>query len=377
MNQVFLRTDKGEYQPGETICGAVYLNIHTPTEAHGVQLSFSGRESVCCVQDTDGHNINLQASYDYVNYCNADLFTQKEPFSLGRYRFPFRLQIPYVTPGTFRASGSDPANTWSGSVMYRLHASILGAEAMLVEQEVVIRAVSTEALRENHMTRAHSLEVSSGSFFSRKVHITVKLHSNYIKSGDCARLKMVLTNQLNSRNCTFSIKLVRMLTLTIPHKPRSCVDGMGDHGEEASAGHTAQPFTKHVEGGPFVVRKVTGDLSHYSSVTFARGGALDNIMIPLKSMDGKCVMPSVHGKYIQCDYSLELSLQLGENNVQTVSCPILGVLPVDNDQWSSWTTLQWMHSADVKLSKSPGPITPPEQLLESEAFGCLPGFQNV
>lgn len=375
MNQVFLRTDKGEYYPGETVCGAVYLDIRTPTEAHGIQLSFNGRESVCCVHDIEGVKVNLQGAHDYIDYCNADLFTQKEPFALGKYCFPFQLQIPYITPGSFSASGNDPENVWSGHIMYRLRANVLGADAMVVEQEVVIIAVTPDALRENHMTRAHSIQVSSGSFFGRKVHVTVKALSNYVKSGECARLKMVLTNQLSSRNCTFKIKLVRILTLTIPHKPRPCVDGTGHQGEEAS--QSSQLYTKHVEGGPFVVRQIKGDLSQHKSFSLSGGGALDNIMIPLKSMDGKSVMPSVRGKYIQCDYSLEVSLQMGENNVQTVSCPILGVLPVENAQWLSWKTQQWMHTVDVKLSKSPGPISPPRQILESEAFGRLPGFQDV
>ncbi|KAL8588927.1 hypothetical protein ACOMHN_012965 [Nucella lapillus] len=375
MNQVLLRTDKGEYYPGETVCGAVYLDIRTPTEAHGVQLSFNGRESVCCVQDIDGSKVNLQSTHDYIDYRNADLFTQKEPFALGKYCFPFRLQIPYVTPGSFSASGGGTENVWSGCVTYRLRANVGGADELTVEQEVVVIAVTPEALRENHTTEVHSFQVSSGSFFGRKVQVTVKTLANYVQSGECARLKMVLSNQLSSRTCTFRIKLVRLLTMTVPYKPRPGLDGRGEEGEEAC--QTTQLYTKHVEGGPFIVRQIVGDLSQHSSVTLARGGALDNVMIPLKSMDGKSVMPSVNGKYIQCDYSLEVSLHLGENNVQAVSCPILGVLPIENAQWMSWKAQQWMHTADVNLSTTPGPISPPEQILESEAFSRLPGFQDV
>ena len=43
------------------------------------------------------------------------------------------------------------------------------------EQDVVVTAVTPEALRDNHLTLASDIQVASSSFFGRKVHITVKL----------------------------------------------------------------------------------------------------------------------------------------------------------------------------------------------------------
>ena len=43
-----------------------------------------------------------------------------------------------------------------------------------VEQEVVVSPVTPEAMQDNGITKAQSLEVSSGGFFGKKVHITVK-----------------------------------------------------------------------------------------------------------------------------------------------------------------------------------------------------------
>ncbi|KAK7112489.1 uncharacterized protein [Littorina saxatilis] len=380
MNRVYLRSDKGEYLPQETICGAVYLDIRTPSVARGVQLSFKGTESVCCDCDIEGNRVSLQASNDYVDFCNAELFVQKGPFALGSYCFPFRLQLPYNSPGTFHASGSDPGKAWSAHVTYRLKTNILGAETMEAEQDVVVLAATPEALRDNNLTQAHELRIPSNSFFGfgRKVHLTLKPLSNFVRSGDCARLRMVVTNSLKSRSCSFSIKLVRRLTLTLPYKPRPSLDASGDPGEEIPVLQDVQQHAVQVEGGSVVIREMSGDLSEHArgSLLLASGGGLDNIMIPLKTSDGHSVMPSVCGKYIQCEYSLEVSLQM-DDKIQTISCPIMGILPEENAQWLSWKPLPWMNRAHVKLSKPAGPITPPEQLLGSEAFGRIPRFQDL
>ena len=47
-----------------------------------------------------------------------------------------------------------------------------------------------------------------------------------------------------------------------------------------------------------------------------------------------CMFKSLFYCYLcqQCDYSLEVSVRIGENSAQSVSCPIERVLPVENAQ---------------------------------------------
>lgn len=383
MNTILLRTDRGEYFPGETICGAVYLLIQTPTEAHGVQLSFNGREAVTCECDIDGNKTTLKASHDYVDYSNTDIFIQEEPFALGSYCFPFRLQLPFVIPGTFHACSNNPVKVWSACVSFTLKTSVLGTDAMTAEQDVVVNGTEQQSITENHMTKAHEISIGStiAALLGLNVHVTVKPLANFVRTGSNACLRMIVTNRPKASRFffilrSFVVQLVRTLTLRIPYRPHRNTEAGGDQPASNDSVDSDKAHCKivQVEGERTVVREMRGDLSQNSSFTFSSGGGLDNLMIPLKDANGHNVFPSVSGRYIQCDYFLEVSLQVGDRT-ETVKCPIPGILPEENVQWQSWTTMPWMQTSQVKLSRIPTPLTPPEQILDSEAFGRLPPFQ--
>ncbi|XP_025081906.1 uncharacterized protein LOC112556765 isoform X2 [Pomacea canaliculata] len=337
------------------LSSAVYLNILTPTEAHGVQLSFRGKESVCSEIHVEEQTINHQVKQDYVDYCYIDLFVQNEPFAFGSYCFPFRLQLPHQIPGTFKASSKMPSRVWSASVIYQLHANIVGAETMSVSQDVVVTAVTPENIRDNHLTEDQiETFVPPGRFFE-KMHVTVKLLQNYVKAGENLRFRMSF-----SKNCPtiteIGIKLQQILRLTVPNKSKKLDGSRMDQSSVI------------LEDTVTTIRELVGILPPPGLQV------LDNILVPLKTCDGCTVMPSVHGTFIQCNYSLEVSLHFGRQ-VKTLTCPIPGLLPEDNSEWLAWRPLPWLQNAEVKLGN--GPITPSEHLIESEAFARLPGFQDI
>lgn len=385
MNRVFLRTDKGEYYPGDYVCGAVYLEIRAPTEGHGIQLSFKGTESARCEYHEqtgvrtslhsgagDGGKGSHKATRDYVDYSNTDLYKQSVPFALGHYCLPFRLQLPQLMPGTFTASGSDGSKVWSVVVEYQLMANVAGAEDMVVQHEVVVRAVTPELLRDINVTQAQCMEFPAAikilGIFGKKILVTVKPLENVIKTGERAHLRMVITNKSPSQICTFSVKLARRLIVKIPVKTREEVRGEFDIELQKQLVTIAdEPHT--------VIREMSGSLSAHDSRSFARGGGFDNLIVPLKTMDGKDVVPTVHGEFVQCDYSLEVSMHFGDQKVRTVTCDIPRVLPADNTQWLEWKPQPWMKTAEVKLGNTP--ISPSKHLLEGEAFSKLPPFQEL
>ncbi|PVD37482.1 hypothetical protein C0Q70_00072 [Pomacea canaliculata] len=289
MNQLFIRSDKGEYLPGEFVCGAVYLDINAPTEGHGVQVSFQGEESVCCELQVNGLRTNVQAKQEYVDYCHTDLFTQNEPFACGSYCFPFRLRLPHQIPGTFKTTCIETSFAWSACVMYQLHANIAGAETMKVSQDIVVTAVTPENLRDNHLTRAHEIVfVPSRRLFGQKMHVTLKLIKNFLKTGENLRLRMIFTHGNQTAIHGFSMKLLQTLTLTVPSKSKiKEVPGVAD---------------KKVT----VIREVAGMMPS-GAYNVGNWHGVDNLMIPLKTEHGQNILPSVHGKFIKVHFDARMS----------------------------------------------------------------------
>lgn len=377
MNEIFIRSDKGEYYPGDCVCGAIYLEIKAPTEACGVQLSFKGAESVCWECHASGVRSIQQTSHDYVDYNQIDLYRQSLPFALGSYCFPFKLQLPQLIPGTFQASGGEAGQVWSAAVAYQLYGNVLGAEDMVAKQVVVVRSVSPSLLRDNHITQAQFMEFPSASrFFGRKIHVTVKPLEKLAKTGECVHLRMVITDKKPEQSCVFCIKLVQILKVTLPVKIRAGQEGQEDHVLDKTGALTTPKEELTVASHQHrVIREMSGVLSPQTSVSLASGGGFDNILIPLKMKDGKKVIPSVHGKYVQCDYGLEVHMHFGDNREQVVMCDIASVLPADNMEWTEWQPRWWMANAEVKLGNTP--ISPSEHLLGGETFSSLPRFQEL
>ncbi|BFZ03873.1 hypothetical protein BsWGS_06912 [Bradybaena similaris] len=368
-NLITLRTSKGEYLPGQTVFGAVYLHICRPTEATGITISFKGLETCIYEYDCEGQQI-LKNETAHVDFSDVTLYSQAECFEFGSYVFPFKFDLPREIPGTFHCSGNGSKTCWQLDVSYMLKAKAVGADILQTWQPVIIYQVEEQVLADAKCGLAQTATYdASGRFFGRRrIHITAKLIENLQKSGSNMRLRLIVTNPTKIRVTSFRILLLRYLRL--------CVWDKVTHKLLANMEYNNDIFHIAPEGGPHVVYSQEGDLR--SVVLDQYSLELDALQIPLREKtpgdDRERDIPaSVVGKHIKNQYQLEISVTFENQHKEMFYLMLPGVLPVENQQWQQWTAPDWAFLADTKLSHSLFSVQ--ESILRTEAFSGLPTFQ--
>lgn len=365
-NEMFLRTNKGEYTPGSILNGAVYLRISSPTEANGIKLSFKGLEKSTYEYDCNGRK-SLKNETAHANIHDVTLYSQPECFQFGSYVFPFGFELPLDAPGTFLSSGSSLKGSWAAEISYKLYAYAEGAETIQATQTVIIYQADKQSLNQSVFGCAKEATVEVPRFLlsSKIIHITTKLIDNFVETGSNLQLRMIVTNETNVKVTTFSVKLIRYFRLFLKDisTKGSLLDNMEFVGDVC---HIAP------ESGPHVVKTIAGSSD---SVMMGNAG-LDRLQIPLRekicsqSVD---IAPSVSAKHTCNRYELEVSLTFSNNHTETLTLPVPGILPKKNKKWSNWKPPEWVYNTETKLSSSPFSV--PSQVLRTQAFAGLPSYQ--
>ncbi|KAL3875889.1 hypothetical protein ACJMK2_033796 [Sinanodonta woodiana] len=369
MNEILIRTNKGEYNPGEEIYGVVYLNIINPTAGRGVRLSFLGYEHFLYEytdeeeKDKDGNR--YEARKDYMR-TSTTLFEKEDPLMLGSYMIPFRLKLLSELPGTFHASNYDAVMKvrWVATACYSVEAEVIDSKNMKTQQEINVVQFASQ----NTLPLAFSAEhtVTSFLFHRRSFKVDARLKDHWCRSGGTAKLRIIITNDTHVNVTGISIKLVRelMFMCKIGSQRRPRVD-------KCVVDEVDGRVLIHPEGEPVTLSQQSILNSHAEA--FNRG--LDNILIPLKDGNMRPVIPSVKGSHILCQYSLEVQVHLSNGTNIPLTVPLPAVLPCENPEWQRWQAPDWVSEAEVTSTE--GLLSVPSNVLYSEAFSGIPGFQRL
>uniref|UniRef100_A0A0B6ZEX9 Uncharacterized protein n=1 Tax=Arion vulgaris TaxID=1028688 RepID=A0A0B6ZEX9_9EUPU len=366
-NEIILRTSKGEYHPGQTVYGGVYLNVCRPTEANGIKISFRALET--CVYEYECHgNKKLKNETAHVDFSDVNLYSQADCFDFGSYVFPFKFDLPKEIPGTFQYLGHTSKTSWEVQVTYTLNAKAAGADILQTSQLIVIYQVQEEALKDSKWGSACSVSYETTRFFLRrqKIHITARLIENYQTSGSNMQLRLIVTNPTKLKVKSFRILLLRYLKLYVREK---MADKMLDNME-----YNSDVFHIAPENGPHIVYSREGDLGSFDIDSLE----LDQLQIPLRERllgeDTETdIPPSVVGTHVKNQYQLEITIVFENNYRKVFNLKVPGVLPEKNQQWLQWRPPDWTFKAECKLSRSLFSVQ--ESTLRTEAFSGLPTFQ--
>ncbi|XP_045211553.2 uncharacterized protein LOC123563053 isoform X1 [Mercenaria mercenaria] len=354
-NEISLRTNKSEYNSGEHIYGVVYLRINTPTRGRGVRIRFKGYEKFEYVDKTtfvNEHPVCYRDHRDYI-IINEALLESDGPLSMCITYFPFKILLPIEIPGTFHAHDETDEKKWDAKVEYLLEAEVIGASRSLAVLTVVtiLQPLPESCRYLGQPVACHTFHPARYLiFFKRNVHITARLHDHIHRTGENAKLRVIMTNNSSVIVQSIKIQLLRSITLLYRGEDKVTVD---------------------VEVKEKVGREQTVDM-----VRFPKG--LDNIQIPLKDTNNRPVYPSVRGQHMKCEYEVLVTVFLSNGDTFDLNVPISVIVAEKNKQWGSWIQPGWVtnDAPNIQLIED-SVLRVPENILSSEAFSSLPGFQPL
>ncbi|KAL5018715.1 hypothetical protein ScPMuIL_004437 [Solemya velum] len=350
MNQILLRTNKGEYRPGEEIYGVVYLSIVNPTAGRGVKLKFKGNEFFIYHLPDDPVNSSdqmfIKDQKDYIDCNNVSLFTADSSLMLGDYAFPFQLKLLSEIPGSFKFGqiGSKDNAKWDGYVKYWLEAEVIDARTVKTEQPLLVYHDLPKGYDPGALPAVCiKHQFTHWMFFTQTIFITARLMDHTWTSGRSAKLRLIVTNDTKLNVTSVIIRLIRTILL------------------------------KSKKSGPIGVVVWEREINDCNQNVLNKG--LDNILIPLLDKNGAAVPPTVSGHYIECKYSIEVVTRLSNGSASPLTVPIPRILPDRNQEWHTWKPPEWVYNTTVKSAQ--GLFQVPQNVLSSEVFSGIPGFQAL
>ncbi|XP_033740492.1 uncharacterized protein LOC117327517 isoform X2 [Pecten maximus] len=369
MNQVVLRSHKGEYLPGEDIYGVVYLNVVSTTTGRGIRLKFQGCEHFVYRHGHPPAEEKFEAKKHYLDYPDIDLYKSQDIFMLGSYIFPFRIRLLTEIPASFDANGIGTGCNWTAKVTYTLSAEVIDASNLNTTQTIVVyhplgrtESSSTPKLVTNRLDVPYLL------FLKKPLFVTAKLQRNVQQTGDSMKVKIIITNQTNRDVSNITVRLIREITFVAKgglSSTKICKDD--------SIQETRDRIFICPEKGPFIVQ----DIPVEGCLAEILNRGLDNFIIPLKEPhDQHSPIPSsVAGNHIQCRYVVEILVRLENNASLVTTLPVPCIWHQKNKQWADQSIPDWVYNTEVMLSESPFSV--PENVLSGEVFAGIPRFQAL
>ncbi|XP_062590892.1 arrestin domain-containing protein A-like isoform X1 [Saccostrea cucullata] len=374
MNEIILRTNKGEYNPGENVYGVVYLNICNPTAGRGIRLKFEGLESIFyeCLGNEKHEGQCLNDSKCYIDAKDVTLYTCEDTdvMGIGSYCFPFKVSLLTEIPGSFSSENVADNGKWRASVQYWLKAELIGAESISTDQFLVVNHPLPSFLLPNDPPMAVDckIEVSHFLFLKKSLHVTAKLTKQVWQSGDVAKLRIIITNNTDVKVSCISIKLCRELILVKRGIVVPCYDPKVtvDVGNERT-------YIRPEGVDPKVVWENSIAASGCSQEVLNKG--LDNIRIPLRNEQQIPIESSVTGSHTQCYYYIDVKVTLQNHQEGNLTVPIYCLMHPKNVEFSAWKPPSWVYETEVIMGKSIFSV--PKTVLRSEAFSDIPRFQAL
>ncbi|XP_060581269.1 uncharacterized protein LOC132737912 [Ruditapes philippinarum] len=221
-NEINLRTNKSEYNAGDDIYGVVYLRINTPTRGRGVRIRFKGYEKFNYEGKRNIENEPPVCYSDHRDYVSLDeiLHQSDGPLSMCITYYPFKIKLPMEIPGTFHARHESEELRWDARVEYILEAEVIDAsKALATNQKVSVRQSLQRELKAKDAPAAILAKYEDSSFFglfTSAIDVTARLHDHIHRTGENARLRVIITNNSNVIVQSIKLQLRRSIYLTCP-----------------------------------------------------------------------------------------------------------------------------------------------------------------
>lgn len=360
MNQISIRTNKGEYFGGETIYGTVYLWICSPTSAKDIKLKLKGYEK--CEWEytkqvsregpdgtTEWDTVQGKVKGDKTFFkTEFKLVEYHDGIPIGHYAYPFQYTLQQEIPGSFRMKGKTDhsnSNEWEGNVKYKVKAAMEARDGKLkVTQPLVIR---TDARTQVNQSETHEKEgtvrlcccIPRGT-----VKLQARLDSNVYEAGSTARIHVNVDNDSSVDIDHFVLKLMQVIHL---------------HGKDDDS---------HSERRVSLTDTVCE--SKYDGCKSGDKKECD-IELVLKTGDGHEIQPTTKGGHIKCTYHIDIEMQVNWCPDIEIHAPIILTAP-SNNWWQQWAAPQWL----VNCQPVPiqGPCAVPQPVMDSHTFSNIPGF---
>ena len=386
MNQILVRTNRGEYAGGSTVYGAVYLQLVEPVVADTVVVSFLGEETcswkkfvpvhrdgrsrAVSQNSTDtGFQEGLETNSMEVTFrevvfsgklthvrCDIKLKDYPEGvIPLGCYAFPFQLALKAGLPNSFEkvmCVDDVKRSSYSAQVSYTLTAMLKNSKS---RNESSIKSSSKFVLRhEEFMTRSNTVETYSARkiiwkcscFKKGEIALFVTLDKKLFTLGETMHVKFQVENKSNEQLSTARIRLFKTIGVAGTRD-----DDEGKQHKTNETFHQQELCTVPLEMG--TVKSKSFD-----------------VPIFLQHSENDIVATS-SGSIVKCRCYLEVELELDVllDSDLSVIVPI-EIYPNSAPDWEKWTAPDWVR--DVKVVDSVGVCAVPRHILVSTEYHNVP-----
>ncbi|XP_077865255.1 arrestin domain-containing protein A-like [Saccoglossus kowalevskii] len=411
MNQISLRTEKGEYSGGETIFGVVYLRIATATVAQAIQLNLKGFESSDFFQpkkhtsfkayaeegipetaeshkpkdakndisislNTDTYSEVLKGLKYYFN-TSVSLWEEKGPLPRGHYVIPFQYNLPPDIPGSFFKEEVGH-KIWKGVVKYTVKAFILESdEPIEYTQPIIIQPTNifSEKLLSPKPTKVTGIVKKCFCYSRGEVHVEAKLNKSIYNSGDIAKLEVLIDNQ-----STEDIDVIRVTLRRVVRLLGWWRNGNGSEEDVYSDNSEMEDFNGKPPVSVFPKTSEIVWASLLQGCPKSEKNKMHKRLIDIPLIETLAsndhvvpLLPSTLGSLVRCAYCISVDVDVPYAPDITVTLSIDAIKSTSNEQWAQWTPPDWMTQCQVKHSL--GECSVRQSVLGSEVFAAIPPFQ--
>ncbi|XP_028395171.1 arrestin domain-containing protein A-like [Dendronephthya gigantea] len=361
MNQISIRTNKGEYFAGETIYGTVYLWICSPTTAQDIKLKLKGYEKCeweytqqVSREGPDGNveweKVQRQVKGDKTFFkTEFKLVEYHDGIPIGHYAYPFQYTLQQEIPGTFCMKGKTPhssENSWKANIKYKVKAAMESHHGKLKESQPLV--IRTDAARSQiNQSETHEKEgtVRMCCCIPRgTVKLKTRLDSNVYVAGSTAKVHVDVDNESAVDIENFVLKLMQVIHLR----------GKDDEDKTDKRISLTNTVCERKYDGCQAGEKKECDID-----------------LSLRSEDGKEIQPTTKGGHIQCTYHIDIEMQVNWAPDIEIHAPITLTAP-SNNYWQQWAAPPWL--ANCQPVAVQGACAVPQPIMNSQTFSNVPGF---
>ncbi|XP_062517397.1 arrestin domain-containing protein A-like [Corticium candelabrum] len=356
MNQIFVRTNKGEYIAGETVYGCVYLNIVRPIASKGMKLKVKGLEKcdweyTYNEQDEDRYVSRQGEMKGKKEFFKVEIRLIDYPggFPMGCFAYPFQYTLPQSLPGVFSKEDKQHGEVWKAAIKYRVKAEvdIPGTKHDLqVKQPLIVYSELRKPVEPVRYDKQGTVRTCC-CIPRGDVLVQATMDKNSYFAGETAQIHVDVDNQSAVDIENFAVKLMRVITLKGKDDDRNYHDSLKLIDTVCENKYDGCPANSNKS------RDVPLEL-------FSKTGS-----------SHKELQPTTGGSVVSCSYHVDIEMQVPWAPDIEIHAPVQILAPV-NVQWQQWQPPSWVSQCVQTQVVGPYGVAP--EVLASQAFAGIPGF---
>ncbi|XP_065846605.1 arrestin domain-containing protein A-like [Oscarella lobularis] len=354
MNEICIRTNKGEYVGGETIFGIVYLAVRNPIQSRKLKLKIKGHEK--CEWD---YSYSVREEDNWVKRTgkkkgrtqflelNQNLIEYEDDFPLGYFFYPFQYVLPQGLPGTFYYKCDEKGNSVLAEVAYKIKAEVVDTSG---SSDAKLKAVQLLSISDRCKIR-DAAECTKTSMVKTccciprgDVIVTANLDKMTYQTGEEATILIDVKNNSSINTSHMVVRLMRGIRLR----------GADAHRERSKK----EP-------------KCLMDVMSMSSYEGCASGSFKRTNAPIKlwsqqhEIDKADILPSTSGSVVRCNYHIDIEVVVPWAPDVELQVPIQ-IKPPKNKTWEEWKSPSWASECHRVITQGPCAVT--AKTLDSASF---------